>query len=104
MIAVRADRIQEAAGDSEWDQTISPRRVCVIEQTQVRLPPYRFGMKVSDLTRKQLSSVRCPTCGAAVGERCVLNAGGPRFEPHPDRKLSAAETVEKRRLQKRASN
>jgi hypothetical protein len=53
-------------------------------------------MKVKELTRKQQSSIRCPTCGAAPGERCVLNSGGLRFEPHPDRKILAAEAVVKR--------
>jgi len=55
-------------------------------------------MRVSDLTAKQLTSVPCPTCGVAVGERCVLHSGGLRSEPHVDRKLSAAEAIESRRL------
>jgi hypothetical protein len=53
-------------------------------------------MKIKELTRKQQASIRCPTCGAAAGERCVLNSGGLRFESHPDRKILAAEAVEKR--------
>ncbi len=53
-------------------------------------------MKVKELTRKQLSSVRCPTCGVAAGDLCVLNSGGLRSESHPDRKLLAAEALEKR--------
>ena len=54
-------------------------------------------MKIPKLTRKEKSSVACPTCGVAAGKRCVLVAGGPRNEPHPNRKVAAAEAVEKRR-------
>jgi hypothetical protein len=28
---------------------------------------------------------RCPTCGAKPGEKCELNSGTPRSEPHPAR-------------------
>jgi hypothetical protein len=48
-------------------------------------------MKKKDLTPKQMASVPCPTCGVPTGEPCVLHSGGPRMEPHTDRKLSAAE-------------
>ena len=37
----------------------------------------------------------CPACGVAAGKRCVLGAGGPRNEPRTDRKLLAAEAMEK---------
>jgi hypothetical protein len=47
-------------------------------------------MKIRDLTKDQLLSVPCPTCGAAINERCELNTGDPRNEPHRDRKLIAA--------------
>ena len=57
---------------------------------------YPVRMKKKELTPKQLLSVCCPTCGVPTGERCVLHSGGPRFEPHVDRKLSALEAVEKR--------
>jgi hypothetical protein len=53
-------------------------------------------MKTRELTPKQLTTVPCPTCGAAAGERCVLLSGGPRKEPHVNRKLAATEAVEKR--------
>ena len=59
------------------------------------------GMKMKKLTRKQLSSVCCPTCGVAAGKRCVLVAGGLRKEPHGNRKLLAAEALEKERTKKR---
>jgi hypothetical protein len=55
-------------------------------------------MKMKDLTPEQLSSVPCPTCGVAAGERCVLHSGSLRSEPHLDRKLSAAEAMEKKRI------
>jgi len=48
------------------------------------------------LTIRQASSVRCPTCGVGIGERCVLHSGGPRLEPHVDRKLAAADALEKK--------
>jgi len=52
-------------------------------------------VKTKDLTAKQVLSVPCTTCGAAIGEACELNTGLPRSEPHRDRKYSAAEAVEK---------
>jgi len=52
------------------------------------------GMKSKELTLKQILSVPCTTCGAAVEEVCELHTGAPRTEPHRDRKLSAAEAVE----------
>jgi hypothetical protein len=58
---------------------------------------YPDRMKVSDLTPEQLSSVPCPTCGVAARERCLLHSGTPRTEPHLERKLSAAEAIEKKR-------
>jgi len=56
--------------------------------------PHYVRMKSKELTLKQILSVRCMTCGAAVGEACELHTGAPRTEPHRDRKLSAAEAVE----------
>jgi hypothetical protein len=55
------------------------------------------GMKIGDLTKKQWNSVPCPTCGVPTGRRCLLFAGGPRLEPHTDRKLIAAEAVGSRK-------
>jgi hypothetical protein len=54
-------------------------------------------MRMTDLTPKQLFSVRCPICGADPGMRCLLHSGGPRSEAHLDRKLSAAEAIERKR-------
>jgi hypothetical protein len=53
-----------------------------------------MAVKTKELTLKQILSVPCPTCGAATQEGCELHTGGPRTEPHRDRKLSAAEAVE----------
>jgi len=58
----------------------------------------RIQMRKSDLTARQLFCVPCPTCGVAAGERCLLHSGGPRSEPHVDRKLSAAEAIEAKRI------
>jgi hypothetical protein len=55
-------------------------------------------MKKKELTPKQVSSVPCPTCGVAAGKHCVLHSGGPRTEPHVDRKLFAAEAIESKRI------
>lgn len=55
---------------------------------------YDVVVKAKELTPKQILSVPCSTCGAAVGEACELHTGAPRAEPHRDRKLSAAEAVE----------
>ncbi len=52
-------------------------------------------VKTRELTPKQILSVRCTTCGAAIGEACELHTGDPRSEPHRDRKLTAADAVEK---------
>jgi hypothetical protein len=35
-----------------------------------------------------------------IGEACELHNGAPRTEPHRDRKLSAAETMEKRAIKR----
>ena len=47
-------------------------------------------MKVSD---QQALAVRCPVCGAKVGEKCELSIGMPRTEPHRDRRLVAWESL-----------
>jgi hypothetical protein len=52
------------------------------------------AVKTKELTRKQVLSVPCPTCGAATDEACELQTGALRTEPHRDRKLSAVEAVE----------
>jgi hypothetical protein len=46
--------------------------------------------------RKQMYSVPCPLCGAAVGMQCELYSGGRRNSPHVDRKLYTLEAIEGR--------
>jgi len=53
-------------------------------------------VKSKELTAKQILCVPCATCGAAVKEPCELHTGALRSEPHRDRKLSAADAVERR--------
>ena len=48
-------------------------------------------VKAQKPTLKQVQAVRCPTCGAAPGEKCELSTGLPRTEPHRDRRLIAAD-------------
>jgi hypothetical protein len=45
-------------------------------------------------TSEQIAAVRCPTCGAAPGEKCELNSGQLRFEPHQPRRFNAADKIE----------
>lgn len=61
---------------------------------------YYLRVKSRELTAKQILSVPCPTCGAAMKEVCELNTGAPRTEPHRDRKLNAAEAIEARRAKR----
>jgi hypothetical protein len=49
-----------------------------------------FDMKI-ELSFKNAIAVRCPTCGAAPGEKCELSTGQPRSDPHRDRRLIAKE-------------
>lgn len=51
-------------------------------------------VKIKELTPKQLISVPCNTCGAAIEEPCELHTGALRSEPHRDRKLSAADALD----------
>jgi hypothetical protein len=44
-----------------------------------------------ELNPKQVLTVRCPTCGAAPGEKCELTTGQPRTNPHRDRRLMGKE-------------
>jgi hypothetical protein len=60
--------------------------------------PHNASMRMVELTPKELSSVRCPTCGVPAGERCHLHSGSPTFESHLDRKLCAIEALEQKRI------
>lgn len=55
---------------------------------------------MKNLTPALLLSVSCPICQVAVGERCVFRSGVPRPEPHLDRRISAADAVETKRIQR----
>ena len=41
------------------------------------------------LSLEQVLIVRCPTCGAAPGEKRELNSGQPRTDPHRDRPIGS---------------
>jgi hypothetical protein len=72
---------------------------CVLNGIVLRLVlSHCSQMKKSDLTAKQLFSVPCPTCGVSSGERCLLHSGAPRTQAHLDRKLSAVEALETKRI------
>lgn len=53
-------------------------------------------MKTSAIPLKFIDSIPRPTCGVEPGKGCVLHAGGLRSTPRVDRKLMAAEAIEKR--------
>jgi hypothetical protein len=61
-----------------------------IDQPYTRVRSIIFLMK-KELNPKQVLAVRCPTCGAAPGEKCELSTGQPRMNPHRDRRLIAAD-------------
>jgi len=50
------------------------------------------------LSPNLLLAVPCPACGVAAGDRCLVHGGGFRNDPHMDRKLSAIEAVESKRI------
>ena len=62
-----------------------------------------MGLSDCALMKKPLSlqnvlAIRCPTCGAAPGEKCELSTGQPRTEPHRDRRLIAADGRNRRAM------
>jgi hypothetical protein len=46
-----------------------------------------FPAMKKESSPKDALTVRCPTCGAAPGEKCELSNGQPRFDPHRDRRV-----------------
>jgi len=58
-------------------------------------------MKTKELTLKQINSVPCTTCWAAIGEACELHSGALCFAPHPDRRFSAIDTMTAKRNKKK---
>jgi hypothetical protein len=69
-------------------------KTITVERVKLAVSKSRSAKKKSsrkaEPRSKQALSVRCPTCGAAPGEKCELITGLPRFEPHKDRRLIAA--------------
>jgi hypothetical protein len=66
----------------------------------VPTPPQGLGYCPSamrkELTPQQISSVPCPTYGVQPREKCQLNTGQPRNNPHRDRRLFAADKLNSR--------
>jgi hypothetical protein len=60
--------------------------------------PLDISMRMPELTLSEMFSVRCPTCRAAAGKPCQLASGYTSIEPHLDRKLSAIEALEQKRI------
>jgi len=75
-------------------------KMSIIEHFQAAEGCIMRWWKTKELTLKQIFSVPCPTCDAAIEEPCELHTGAPRTEPHRDRKLSAAEAAETKLGQK----
>ena len=73
-------------------------RLFRIEQLSGVFCPILVLVRMNELKPEQFSSVPCPTCGVAAGERCVLHSGALRSEAHIDRKLSAAEAIETKKI------
>jgi hypothetical protein len=55
-----------------------------------------------NVTPALLLSVPCPICEVAAGNPCVFHSGVPRAEPHLDRKILAADTLDTKRTQRTA--
>lgn len=68
-------------------------KMSTIEHFPYAVESHYLAMKTKELTLKQILSVTCPTCAAAIAEPCELHTGARRTEPHRDRKLSAADAV-----------
>jgi hypothetical protein len=58
-------------------------------------------MKTRELTLKQINSMPCTTCWAAIGEACELHSGALRFAPHQDRRFAAMDAIEAKRDKKK---
>jgi hypothetical protein len=75
---------------------LTPLELCA----GVPTPPQRLGYCPSamrkELTPQQIFSVPCPTCGVQPREKCQLNTGQPRNNPHRDRRLFAADQLNSR--------
>jgi hypothetical protein len=65
-----------------------------IDQISAVTKSHHAEMKRKELTREQALASPCPTCGARIGQRCELNTGLPRANPHRDRLFRAVEELE----------
>jgi hypothetical protein len=72
------------------DRSLAKNLVDIDHSCAIGLGHYLSTME-KKLSPKQILAIRCPTCGAAPGERCELASGQPRTEPHRDRRLVAAD-------------
>src|SRR6266851_2572515 len=82
-------------------QSLSGQFLCGVfqmEQLSGRSWRMLFLMRMNDMSPEMFLGVACPTCGVAIGDRCLLSAGGLRSESHVDRKLCAAEAAEQNRI------
>jgi hypothetical protein len=57
-------------------------------------------MRMKNVKPALLISVPCPICEAAAGNPCVFHSGVLRSEPHLDRKILAADSLETKRTQR----
>ncbi|MHB8501572.1 MAG: zinc finger domain-containing protein [Candidatus Acidiferrales bacterium] len=102
----RTDRRVSGKSPAVRQENVGPARSLRLSPPDDRRTEPRPGgrkqeMRTKQPTLRQQSSVACPTCGVAAGKRCVLAAGGPRNGPHRNRKVAAAEAVEKKKTKKR---
>ena len=95
MFTFAHNRGNPLASPMKTSRLASVLKMSIIEHFPSCGTPYHNPVKTKELTLKQILSVPCPTCGAAIEEACELHTGALRTEPHRDRKLSAAETVER---------
>jgi len=75
-------------------RTANLSKVSIIEHFPTVEGLHDGVVKTKELTLKQIQSVPCPTCGAAIKEACELHRGALRTEPRRDRKLSAADAMD----------
>ena len=77
---------------------MSRTAIPVLSQTRhANLPLARetTSMPKRNPTPDQHSSVPCPSCGVAAGQRCILHWDAKRPGPHVDRNLFAIEVIQK---------
>jgi hypothetical protein len=88
-----SEEIKATAGQSSPK---SPPLVSKIGHSGSQCRDILSPVKIKQLTKTQLLSVSCPTCGVGVGMHCILYSGGSRSEPHVERRLSALGIAERK--------